>query len=137
MKRHFYLCAFSFCLLLLAACQSPTTAGLGTRVDLSTGESQVRYDDNRLASSLQVLDAVTRHNPDGFIIAQIMVQNLEKRSLPLQYQFLWFDAGGMEISPGKRTWQQKTLHGAEVANLQAVSPYPEAAAFLVYFRRIP
>ncbi len=137
MRKCFSLFMFLCCLFLLSACQAPKSAGLATVVDLADDSSQVRFDDNRLAASLQVLGALTRHNPDGFIIAQIELQKLTQRNLPLQYHFSWFDAGGMEIYPGKRAWQQKNLHGGEIANLQAVSPYPGAARFVVYFRRIP
>jgi uncharacterized protein YcfL len=128
-------------LLLLAGCQAPTTAGMSTRINAVGGNDEfaarVRYDDTRMASSLQVLGAATRQNPDGFIIAQVEVQNLSKRNYPVQYLFSWFDQNGMEIYPGKRPWQQKVLFGGEIANLQGVSPYPEAVEFKINFRNIP
>ncbi len=128
-------------LLLSAGCQAPATAGMSARINAVGGNDQlasrVRYDDTRMAGSLQVLGAVTRQNPDGFILAQVEVQNLSKRNYSIQYLFSWFDQNGMEIYPGRRPWQQKVLHGGEIANLQGASPYPEAVEFKIHFRNLP
>lgn len=130
-----------FSLLLLVGCQAPNTAGMSTRINAVGGNDQfaasVRYDDTRMASILQVLGAATRQNPDGFIVAQVEVQNMSKKNYPMQYLFSWFDQNGMEIYPGKRPWQQKILFGGEIANLQGVSPYPEAVEFKINFRKLP
>lgn len=127
--------------LLTYGCQAPNTSGMSTRIQAAGDNAQVaakvRYDDTRMAGQLQVLGAVTRQNPDGFILAQVEVQNLKKKDYPFQYLFSWFDRNGMEIYPGKRPWQQKVLHGGEIANLQGVSPYPEAVEFKIHFRALP
>jgi len=140
MKKLALLLSVFSLLLVLTGCQSPTTAGMSTRID-AVGNAQVaarvRYDDTSMAGKLQVLGAITRQNPDGFILAQVEVQNLTKRDYPIQYLFSWFDQNGMEIYPGKRPWQQKVLFGGEIANLQGVSPYPEAVEFKIHFRNLP
>ena len=141
MKKLALLLSAVSLLLISAACQTSKTAGMSARINAVGGNDQiaarVRYDDTRMAGSLQVLGAITRQNPDGFILAQVEVQNLTKRNYPIQYLFAWFDQNGMEIYPGKRPWQQKVLFGGEIANLQGVSPYPEAVEFKIHFRNLP
>lgn len=141
MKKLAFLFSGAALLLLHAGCQSPNTTGMSTRINAVGDNPQlsakVRYDDTRMAGQLQVLGAITRQNPDAFIIAQVEVQNLTRKNYPFQYLFSWFDQNGMEIYPGKRPWQQKVLHGGEIANLQGVSPYPDAVEFKIHFRALP
>ena len=72
MKKLLPLLSILTLLLLSVGCQAPTTAGISTRINAVSGNDEAaarfRYDDTRMGSSLQVPGAVTRQNPDGFIM---------------------------------------------------------------------
>ena len=130
-------------LLLLAAaaigfsgCQSSKTAGMSVSVDMNQGQAKVIQADSGVAGKLAVLSAPSGYTSDHFLIAQVEIKGLKKRDFHFQYMFNWYDANGMEIYPGKGLWKAAVIHGEEIQNLQAVSPYSTATSFRISFRPI-
>ena len=122
--------------LCLAGCQTPRTTGMDTGATIvdETLAPFLVVNDNTMARYLIVRSANANVRQDGLVFAQLEVQSLAKRDYAFQYQFVWLDAAGMELYPGKRASQQNIIHGGEVLRLQAVSPDASAKTFIVRIR---
>lgn len=122
---------------LAAGCASVSTGGLEvTAWERGGGAGEVRVDDARFAKCLSVESAVVRREPSGFASAHVVVRNEKRTNLPVQYKFRFYGADGVEIQPGARAWEQKTLHGGEADTLSAVAPDKAATGFTVRVRRV-
>ncbi len=136
MKQLLYTLFAASLVLCLAGCQTPRTTGMetgATVVDQALAPFLV-VNDNTMARYPVVRSANANVRQDGLLFAQLEIQSLAKRDYAFQYQFVWLDATGMELYPGKRAAQQNIIHGGEVLRLQAVSPDASAKTFIVRIR---
>ena len=129
-------CWAAVCAMAFAGCATVSTGGLEASVADKCGLHDIRMDDSWIAARLSVEDAVVRRNDSGFAVAQFTLRNRNKRDLPIQFKFRFFDADGIEIQQGARAWEQTTLHGGESANLTAVAPEMSASSFKLRVRRV-
>ena len=95
----------------------------------------VIIDNSRLARGLQIVDLKSQFAGD-LLKAQVSIVSKFSRTLEFQYKFLWFDATGMEVSPGSLPWTPLTLNGNESKSVQAVAPNPAARTFKINIREI-
>ena len=130
-----FLHAVALATLLMAGCSTPSTSGLEVVVS-EGGKGKVIMDDNFLSRKVIVENCIARRETSGFAKAQVIVRNARSKDQPIQYQFRFFDADGMEVQPGERAWEQTILHGDDSAALSAVAPSKEVVKFSVRIRRV-
>lgn len=122
--------------LCLGGCSS--TAGVETSGRASWDEQGARSLEknvvfNGLKGDIQIVDV--RSSMAGDIMrAQATMRSKDKDTLPLQYRFDWYDAGGVEINAGAGSWKPLILYGRETKVVQGVAPDPRAKEFKLKIR---
>ena len=66
--------------------------------------------------------------------AQVTLQNMSRGDVKFEYRFIWYDAGGFEISPNT-AWIPMVLSGKEARGLRSTAPAPNAASFKCLIRK--
>lgn len=122
--------------LYLGGCSS--TAGVETSGRTAWDEQGARSLEknvvfNGLKGDIQIVDV--RSSMAGDIMrAQATLRSKDKDTLPLQYRFDWYDAGGVEINAGAGSWKPLILYGRETKIVQGVAPDPRAKEFKLKIR---
>ena len=122
----------------LAGCS--TTAGVETTGKTSwdeqgarTLEKKVVFNNSGLKGDVQIVDVKSALAGD-IMRAQATLRSKDKDTIPLQYRFDWYDAGGFEINSGAGSWKPLILNGRETKTVQGVAPDPRAKEFLLKIR---
>lgn len=122
----------------LAGCS--TTAGVETTGRMTWDEEGARsldkkvvFNNSGLKGDIQVADVKSVMAGD-LMRAQATLRSKEKDTLPVQYRFEWYDAGGMEINSGAGSWKPLILYGREARTIQGVAPDPRAKEFILKIR---
>ena len=127
--------------LLVGGCASQTSGMRGGASIAQAPEGTVQssqyviIDNSKLARGLQIVDIKSQFVGD-LLKAQVSIVSKYSKTLEFQYKFLWFDANGIEISPGSLPWTPLTLNGNESKSVQAVAPNPSAREFKINIRAI-
>jgi uncharacterized protein YcfL len=126
--------------IALGGCKNspPVTSGVGvdqmTQHDNFSKHLQTHNAD--LAKKLRISDVKTRTNNDLLEVALTLNSNY-KKSLQLQYHFIWFDEDGFVVEEGKSPWKPLELHGMQTASVKGLSPTVKAKSFSIYVRNVP
>ncbi len=122
----------------LAGCS--TTAGVETTAKMSwdeqgarTLEKNVVFNNSGLKGDIQIVDIKSVMAGD-VMRAQATLRSKDKNTLPFQYRFDWYDAGGFEINSGAGSWKPIILNGRETKTIQGVAPDPRAKEFKLKIR---
>ena len=122
----------------LAGCSS--TAGVETSGKTSwdeqgarTLEKNVLFNNSGLKGDIQIVDVKSALAGD-MMRAQVTLRSKDRDTLPFQYRFEWYDAGGMEINSGAGSWKPLILYGRESKTVQSVAPDPRAKEFKLKIR---
>ena len=122
----------------LAGCS--TTAGVETSGKTSwdeqgarTLEKNVLFNNSGLKGDIQIVDVKSALAGD-MMRAQVTLRSKDRDTLPFQYRFEWYDAGGMEINSGAGSWKPLILYGRESKTVQSVAPDPRAKEFKLKIR---
>jgi len=122
----------------LAGCS--TTAGVETTGKMTwdeqgarTLEKNVVFNNSGLKGDIQIVDVRSAMAGD-IMRAQATLRSKDKDTLPFQYRFDWYDAGGFEINSGAGSWKPLILYGRETKTIQAVAPDPRAKEFKLKIR---
>ena len=109
----------------------------GLEVSKREGEAthHVRKDDASFARLIEVEHVGISRTDLGFLRASVIMRSLQAKDLKILYKFKWFDDKGMEIHPGERPWEKKTVTGNEGETLAATAPSRTAVSFVVRVRR--
>ena len=117
-----------------------TTAGVETTGKTSWDEQGARslekkvvFNNSGLAGDFQIVDVKSAMAGD-IMRAQATLRSKDKDTLPFQYRFEWYDAGGLEINSGAGSWKPLILYGRESKTLQGVAPDPRAKEFKLKIR---
>ncbi len=129
------LLAVATAALFAVGCETMSTSGLEVAVS-EGGAGVIRVDDRSLSRNVVVEKGIVRREDSGFAKVQVFVRNTCRNDQPIQYQFRFFDADGMEVQPGARAWEQTVFHGDDSAVLSAVAPRKEVVQFSVRIRRV-
>jgi len=131
LKRYVWLIA-----LLLAACAGTASNILHVQAGpggLSSKKEEIN--DMSLARSLAFGEVSVR--PLGLAAsmeAQVIIQNKGSRDVMFEYRFIWYDAGGFEISSSP-SWIPAFLGGKEARGFKSTAPGPNATNFKCVIRR--
>jgi len=122
----------------LAGCS--TTAGVEATGKMSWDEQGARmleknvvFNTSGLKGDIQIVDVKSAMAGD-LMRAQATLRSKDKNTLPFQYRFDWYDAGGLEINSGAGSWKPLILYGRETKTIQAVAPDPRAKQFKLKLR---
>lgn len=122
----------------LAGCS--TTAGVETTGKMTwdeqgarTLEKNVVFNNSGLKGDIQIVDVKSAMAGD-IMRAQATLRSKDRDTLPFQYRFDWYDAGGFEINSGSGSWKPLILYGRETKTIQAVAPDPRAKEFKLKIR---
>ena len=122
----------------LAGCS--TTAGVETSGKTSWDEQGARtldknvlFNNSGLQGDIQIV-AVKSARAGDMMRAQVTLRSKDRDTLPFQYRFEWYDAGGMEINSGAGSWKPLILYGRESKTVQSVAPDPRAKEFKLKIR---
>lgn len=96
------------------------TAGTTVTTDHTTGSTLVLEDSTRLKDQVQVLK-VNYDEVNGLKRVHITLQSARHRRLRLNYRIAWFDANGMEIDPGTKTYRNLLLEGRDSVTVTGVA----------------
>lgn len=134
------ICAAVAIVTALGLSGCSTTAGVEATGKTSWSDEGARelsrkvvFNNSSLAGDVQVVDLQSALAGD-MMRAQATLRSKDRDTLSLQYQFAWFDAGGMEINPGTGSWKPLILYGKESKTIQSVAPDPRAKEFKLKIR---
>lgn len=98
-----------------------------------TLEKNVVFNNSGLKGDIQIVDVKSVMAGD-VMRAQATLRSKDKSTMPFQYRFEWYDAGGLEINSGAGSWKPLILYGRESKTIQAVAPDPRAKEFKLKIR---
>jgi uncharacterized protein YcfL len=96
-------------------------------------EKSVLFNNSSLKGDIQVVDVKSAMAGD-IMRVQATLRSKGKDTLPFQYRFDWYDAGGFEINSGGGSWKPLILYGRESKTIQGVAPDPRAKEFKLKIR---
>ena len=129
MKRSLLLLhVLAIAAIAAGGCLSAATSG--TRIDDGT----IISNNPAFASHFKAHRDASIETPEGFLRAQVRLENLERANRQLQYRFQWFDENGMALTPAKPLWKILTIHGRDIVDLEAVCPIKGASDFRLDLR---
>ncbi len=137
MKKIGIIILFPAMLLFLFSCAGTSPNILTVQAGpAGITSKQIEVNDRLMARWLSVDDVkLERLSAEGSLEAQVLVRNLNYSDINFEYRFLWYDAGGVELSTNT-AWMPSTLTGRETKGYKSVSPRPDAASFK-YMMRMP
>ena len=119
---------------LAAACGCASTAGIWVDIDIDK-ENTLHVEDPAFAANIKVIRAFQENTPEGFLYAQVEVQNTSRTDYRCQYRFEWIRAGGMTQEHSEMSWNPITLHGREPTRLKGMCTVNDAQRFRIFLRR--
>lgn len=96
------------------------TAGTVVNTDHLTGSTLVLEDSSRLRGQVQVLKA-NYDEVNGLKRVHVTLASTRHRRLYLQYRIAWFDANGMELDPGTKSYRDLILEGRDSVTVTGVA----------------
>ena len=135
-----YVMAALTATLLITGCQNvpPITSGIGAD-QMSSGqkfEKHLQVHNPQLGKKIHISDIRSRtHNE--LLEINLSLTSAYKKTLKLQYQFIWFDKDGFVIEAGKSPWQPHDLNGMQTITVQALAPTAQVTTFSLYVREVP
>jgi len=96
-------------------------------------EKNVVFNNSGLKGDIQIVD-VKSAMAGNVMRAQATLRSKDRDTLPFQYRFDWYDAGGLEINSGAGSWKPLILYGRESKTIQGVAPDPRAKEFKLKIR---
>ena len=128
MSKIFSLAAVAV-LAALCGCVSPRTSGVVVE------KGRIVFEDPAFAANIEVLQDVRERTQEGFLHAQVTLQNTNRTDYECQYRFEWRGANGVMQKHAPTPWRPILLHGREPVELDAVSPLPDTDDFRLVIRR--
>lgn len=139
-KRISYGIATALLLAAMGLVGCSTTAGVETTGKASWNEDgsrgldkKVVFNNSGLKGDIEIVDVKSAMAGD-ILRAQATLRSRDRNTLPFQYRFDWYDAGGLEINSGSGSWKPLILNGRETKTVQGVAPDPRAREFKLKIR---
>lgn len=114
---------------LLAGCAAPKTSGIWIE------KGCLHLEDPAFAANIELIEDAREKTPEGFLHAQVQVQNKIDKDLFCQYKFEWKDKKGLLLVHQPMPWTPLVLHGNEILELDGVSILEKAEDFRLKIRR--
>jgi uncharacterized protein YcfL len=96
-------------------------------------EKKVEFNNLGLKWDILIVDIRSVQAGD-LMKVQATLRSRDKDTLPFQYRFEWYDAGGLEINSGAGSWKPLILNGRETKTVQAAAPDSRAKEFKLKIR---
>lgn len=93
----------------------------------------IDYNSSSLKHNIRVTD-LRSTNSGNLMKAQASIVSKTRKTLTLQYKFVWLDRDGMEIDSGSKPWNPIVVHGDETKSIQSVSQNSSATQFKIKIR---
>lgn len=124
-----------FLLLPMRAYQANSSEpSVGAEAGGSFGGSQfdnfVFYENPKLKKMVRIYNVEMRA-VGNILQVSVSLANLTKKTLSIQYKFMWFDKDNFEIRADASPWIPVTLHPQEQKSVQGVAPNPAAKSFKI------
>jgi len=117
-------------LTMVAGCVMPRTSGVWVE------KGRLNIEDPAFAANIELVKDARERTPEGFLHAQVTLQNSNREDFDCQYCFEWIAENGMiqrhQVSP----WKPLVLHGREIKELDSVSVLHGSADFRLKIRRV-
>lgn len=98
-----------------------------------TLEKNVHFNNLWLQRDIEIVDIKSVQAGD-IMKVQAILRSKGQSTLPFQYRFDWYDAGGLEINSGAGSWKPLILNGRESKTVQSVAPDSRAKEFKLKIR---
>lgn len=140
-----FLSSVLVCLLGLSGCTPKPSAKVTTLGSLGyvaagsfseAGDFIPRENDKVLLSKDFTIQSVRGVSLDGIKKVQLKVENNIRRSLQLEYRFVWYDANGMDVSADSDAWQPFVVEGRSAKTIASSSKSILAQKFEIYIRKL-
>ncbi|MBI3270457.1 MAG: DUF1425 domain-containing protein [Planctomycetes bacterium] len=118
--------------LFLASCRG--TSGVNTRVDVQQPVRTVEIGDAWLNERVQLLNIMHRFEGD-LLVVQAQVKNSSRDTVRCEYNVIWYDMTGWEMSDAVGGWKPLLLEGLDQKAITMNAPKPGANTFLIKLRR--
>lgn len=119
---------------LAAAYGCANTAGIWVDIDIDK-ENTLHVEDPAFAANIKAIRAFQEKTPEGFLHAQVEVQNTNRTDYKCQYRFEWIREGGMSQTHSEMSWHPITLLGRTPTKLDGVCTVKDAEKFRIFIRR--
>jgi len=116
-------------LAMFAGCVMPRTSGVWVE------KGRLNIEDPAFAANIELVRDVRERTVEGFLHAQVTLQNVNREDFDCQYCFEWRAENGMIQKHQSSPWRPLVLHGREVKELDAVSILHGSADFRLKIRR--
>lgn len=132
MKRSLCLGLVLAATLATAGCRG--SSGTNVRIDVEQPVRYVEIGDAWLNERVQVLDV--RHKFEGdLLVVQAQVKNFSRDTVYCEYNLVWYDVNGWEMSDSLGGWKPLILEGLDIKAITANAPKPGGKSFLIRVRR--
>lgn len=125
-----FLLLIPYCLLLLTACSSVNTVERAE--PLATPDPiaiKKVITDPALRDKVNVINVIQGTVSGDMLKIQVQVENLTYAYQLFNYQFVWIDQNGFQITSPEPLWKPGQIEGRETLYLSAVAPRPSAVDF--------
>ncbi|MBR2355050.1 MAG: YcfL family protein [Kiritimatiellae bacterium] len=116
-------------LAMFVGCVMPRTSGVWVE------KGRLNIEDPAFAANIELVRDVRERTAEGFLHAQVTLQNTNREDFDCQYCFEWRAENGMIQKHQPSPWRPLVLHGREVTELDAVSILQDSADFRLKIRR--
>lgn len=116
-------------LAMFAGCAVPRTSGVWVE------KGRLNIEDPAFAANIEIVRDIRERTPEGFLHAQVMLQNTNRKDFDCQYCFEWRAENGMIQKHQPSPWRPLVMHGREMKELEAVSLLQDTADFRLKIRR--
>lgn len=116
-------------LVMFVGCAMPRTSGVWVE------KGRLNIEDPAFAANIKVINELHEKTPEGFLHAQVEVENTNREDFDCQYRFEWIRIGGMTQKHSEMSWHPITLHGRTPTRLEGMCAVRDADQFRIFIRR--
>ena len=116
-------------LAMVAGCAMPRTSGVWVE------KGRLNIEDPAFAANIKVINVSHEKTPEGFLHAQVEVENTNRTDYKCQYRFEWIRIGGMTQKHSEMSWSPITLQGRTPTRLEGACTVRDADQFRFFIRR--
>ena len=99
------------------------TAGTTIQTDHLTGNTLIFEGSTRMRDQLRVVKS-SYDEVNGLKRVQVLLESTKHKRLRFQYRISWFDANGMELDPGTKTYRALLMEGRDSVMVSGIANSP-------------
>ena len=98
-------------------------------------KGRLSIEDPAFAANIVLVRDLRDRTDEGFLRAQVFLQNTNRTDFRCQYCFEWMAENGMIQKHQSAPWRPLVMHGREMTELEAISLLQDTADFRLKIRR--